>query len=42
MNILFPSDAVAIPYRDEYIIAVGSSFEKYLASLDRLPVWTSE
>lgn len=36
MNILFPSDAVAIPYRDEYIIAVGSSFEKYLASLDKL------
>lgn len=36
MNVLFPSDAVAIPYRDEYIIAVGSSFEKYLASLDRL------
>jgi len=36
MNILCPSDAVAIPYRDEYIIAVGSSFEKYLASLDKL------
>lgn len=36
LNILFPSDAVAIPYRDEWIIAVGSSFEKYLASLDRL------
>ncbi|HPL97991.1 MAG TPA: MBL fold metallo-hydrolase [Smithellaceae bacterium] len=36
LNILFPSDAVAIPYRDEYIIAVGSSFEKYLASLDKL------
>ena len=36
MKILFPSDAVAIPYRDEYIIAVGSSFEKYLASLEKL------
>jgi glyoxylase-like metal-dependent hydrolase (beta-lactamase superfamily II) len=35
-KVLFPSDAVAIPYRDEYIIAVGSSFEKYLASLDKL------
>lgn len=36
LNILFPSDAVAIPYRNEYLIAVGSSFEKYLASLDQL------
>lgn len=36
LNVLFPSDSVAIPYRDEYIIAVGSNFEKYLASLDKL------
>jgi glyoxylase-like metal-dependent hydrolase (beta-lactamase superfamily II) len=36
LKVLFPSDAVAIPYRDEYVIAVGSSFEKYLQSLDKL------
>ena len=33
---LFPSDAVAIPYRNEYVIAAGSSFEKYGESLDKL------
>lgn len=38
MKVLFPSDAVAIPYRDEYVIAVGSSFEKYLQSLGKLAV----
>ena len=38
MKVLFPSDAVAIPYRDEYVIAVGSSFEKYLQSHDKLAV----
>jgi len=27
MKVLFPSDAVAIPYQDEYVIAAGSSFE---------------
>jgi len=31
---LFPSDSVAIPYRDEHVIAAGSSFEKYKNSLD--------
>jgi len=35
-RILFPSDAVAIPYQDDYVIAVGSSFEKYLESLKKL------
>lgn len=33
---LFTSDAAAIPYRDEYVIAAGSSFKKYLESLDEL------
>jgi len=33
---LFPSDAVAIPYRDEYVIAAGSSFDAYQQSLDKL------
>ncbi|PKN20649.1 MAG: hypothetical protein CVU71_02360 [Deltaproteobacteria bacterium HGW-Deltaproteobacteria-6] len=33
---LLPSDAVAIPYRDEYVIAAGSSFEAYQKSLDEL------
>lgn len=36
LRALFPSDAVAIPYRDEYVIAAGSSFEKYQESLDKL------
>ena len=36
LKALFPSDAVAIPYRDEYVIAAGSSFEKYQQSLDKL------
>jgi glyoxylase-like metal-dependent hydrolase (beta-lactamase superfamily II) len=36
ISALFPSDAVAIPYRDEYVIAAGSSFEKYQESLDKL------
>ncbi len=36
LKALFPSDAVAIPYRDEYVIAAGSSFEKYCRSLDHL------
>ena len=33
---LFPSDAVAIPYHDEYVIAAGSSFPQYRQSLDKL------
>jgi len=36
LKALFPSDAVAIPYRDEYVIAAGSSFEKYKESLNKL------
>ncbi len=36
LKALFPSDAVAIPYRDEYVIAAGSSFERYQQSLDKL------
>lgn len=36
LNALLPSDAAAIPYRDEYIIAAGSSFSKYKRSLDKL------
>jgi glyoxylase-like metal-dependent hydrolase (beta-lactamase superfamily II) len=33
---LFPSDAAAIPYADEYVIAAGSSMGKYLESLVKL------
>lgn len=36
LKALFPSDAVAIPYRDEYVIAAGSSLEAYQQSLDKL------
>lgn len=36
LKALFPSDATAIPYRDEYVIAAGSSFKKYQQSLDKL------
>lgn len=36
LKALFPSDAVAIPYQNEYVIAAGSSFETYLKSLDKL------
>lgn len=36
LKALFPSDAAAIPYEDEYIIAAGSSFESYQHSLDKL------
>jgi glyoxylase-like metal-dependent hydrolase (beta-lactamase superfamily II) len=36
LNALFPSDAVAIPYHDEYVIAAGSSFGQYQQSLDKL------
>jgi glyoxylase-like metal-dependent hydrolase (beta-lactamase superfamily II) len=36
LKALFPSDAVAIPYQDEYVIAAGSSFETYQKSLDKL------
>jgi glyoxylase-like metal-dependent hydrolase (beta-lactamase superfamily II) len=36
LKALFPSDAVAIPYRDEYVIAAGSSFGQYQQSLDKL------
>ena len=36
LKALFPSDAVAIPYQNEYVIAAGSSFEAYQQSLDRL------
>ncbi len=36
LKALFPSDAAAIPYRDEYIIAAGSSFESYRKSLDTM------
>ncbi len=36
LQALFPSDAAAIPYRDEYVIAAGSSFEKYRESLKKM------
>ena len=36
LKALFPSDAVAIPYQDEYVIAAGSSFETYQHSMDKL------
>lgn len=36
LRTLFPSDAVAIPYKDEYVIAAGSSLEAYQKSLDKL------
>lgn len=36
LKALFPSDAAAIPYGEEYVIAAGSSFEIYLNSLDKL------
>ena len=36
LKVLFPSDAVAIPYRDEYVVAAGSSLEAYQKSLDKL------
>jgi glyoxylase-like metal-dependent hydrolase (beta-lactamase superfamily II) len=36
LKALFPSDATAIPYRDEYVIAAGSSFAQYRQSLDKL------
>ena len=36
LGALFPSDAAAIPYREEYVIAAGSSFEKYRQSLESL------
>ena len=36
LKALFPSDAAAIPYRDEFVIAAGSSFRQYLQSLDKL------
>jgi len=36
LKTLFPSDAVAIPYRDEYLIAAGSSFPDYQKSLEKL------
>lgn len=36
LGALFPSDAVAIPYRDEYVIAAGSSLASYQKSLDKL------
>jgi len=36
LKALFPSDAVAIPYHNEYVIAAGSSFEAYQQSLDKL------
>jgi glyoxylase-like metal-dependent hydrolase (beta-lactamase superfamily II) len=36
MQILFASDAVAIPYRDEYIIAAASNMKQYQQSLDKI------
>jgi len=36
LKVLFPSDAAAIPYREEYVIAAGSSFRQYQQSLDKL------
>ena len=36
LKALFPSDAVAIPYQNEYVIAAGSSFEAYQQSLEKL------
>jgi glyoxylase-like metal-dependent hydrolase (beta-lactamase superfamily II) len=42
LKALFPSDAAAIPYRDEYVIAAGSSFRQYKQSLDKLSVLNVE
>ncbi|MFO7569188.1 MAG: MBL fold metallo-hydrolase [Smithellaceae bacterium] len=36
LEALFPSDAAAIPYGEEYIIAAGSSMEKFYESLRKL------
>jgi 2-aminobenzoylacetyl-CoA thioesterase len=36
LKVLFPSDAAAIPYKDEYLIAAGSSFPDYQKSLDKM------
>jgi 2-aminobenzoylacetyl-CoA thioesterase len=36
MQVLFTSDAMAIPYRDEYIIAAASDMNQYKHSLDKM------
>ncbi len=36
LKVLFPSDAAAIPYREEFIIAAGSSMETFMESLEKL------
>ena len=36
LKALFPSDAAAIPYANEYVIAAGSSFDRYQQSLEKL------
>ena len=36
LQVLFTSDAVAIPYRDEYIIAAASNMNQYKQSLDKM------
>jgi glyoxylase-like metal-dependent hydrolase (beta-lactamase superfamily II) len=36
LKTIFPSDAVAIPFKDEFIIAANSSLTKYQQSLEKL------
>ena len=36
LKTIFPSDAVAIPFKDEFIIAASSSLTKYQQSLEKL------
>ncbi len=36
LKALFPSDAAAIPYEEEFIIAAGSSMETFVRSLEKL------
>jgi 2-aminobenzoylacetyl-CoA thioesterase len=36
LKIIFPSDAVAIPYRDEFIIAAGSDLTTYRQSMGKI------
>ncbi|MEE9912543.1 MAG: MBL fold metallo-hydrolase [Deltaproteobacteria bacterium] len=42
LKALFPSDAVAIPYQNDYVIAAGSSLDAYQKSLDKLAVLDTE
>jgi glyoxylase-like metal-dependent hydrolase (beta-lactamase superfamily II) len=36
LKIILPSDAVAIPYRDEYVIAANSDLTMYLQSMEKI------